>query len=51
MSKIYIFRILARMNKLLLPSLSKRGVDVYNLKSWQKALIGYRYWVTKNSYK
>jgi hypothetical protein len=51
MSKIYIFKILARINKLLLPSLSKRGVDVYNLKPWQKALIGYRYWVTKNSYK
>tara|TARA_Y100000389_G_C17129447_1_gene349474 strand:- start:188 stop:343 length:156 start_codon:yes stop_codon:yes gene_type:complete len=51
MSKIYIFKILARINKLLLPSLSKRGVDVHNLKPWQKALIGYRYWVTKNSYK
>ena len=51
MDKIYIFRILAKLNKLILPSLSKKKVDVYNLKPWQKVLIGYRYWVTKNSYK
>ena len=44
-----LFKILAKLNKLLLPSLSKRGVNVYKLNKRQKLLLGYRYWVTKNS--
>ena len=51
MDKVLLFKILAKLNKLLLPSLSKMNIDVYNLKLWQKSLLGYRYWVTKNSYK
>jgi hypothetical protein len=50
MVKITFFKILAKINKLILPSLAKRRVNVYNLKTWQKILLGYRYWVTKNSY-
>jgi hypothetical protein len=44
-----LFKILAKLNKLLLPSLSKRGVNVYKLNKIQKLLLGYRCWVTKNS--
>ena len=50
-NKISLFKSLAKLNKFILPSLSKMNVDVHNLKLWQKALLGYRYWVTKNSYK
>jgi hypothetical protein len=49
MIKITFFKILAKINKLVLPSLSKRRVNIYKLKTWQKALLGYRYWTTKNS--
>lgn len=50
MFKITFFKILAKINKLILPSLAKRRVNMYNLKTWQKLLIAYRCWVTKNSY-
>jgi len=43
------FKILAKLNKLLLPSLAKRGVKMAKAKKWQMALIGWRYYVTKNS--
>jgi hypothetical protein len=41
------FKILAKVNKLILPSLYKR--DIGKLKSYEKVILGYRYWVTKNS--
>ena len=41
------FRILARINKLILPSMIRK--DLYNLSKIQKAIVGYRCWVTKNS--
>ncbi len=43
------FSILARLNKVLLPSLTKKGVDIMNLTTTQKLLLGWRTWVTKNS--
>jgi len=49
MKKKHLFKILAMLNKKLLPSLSKRGVDVYKLNKRQKLLLAYRYWVTKNT--
>ena len=51
MVKLYFFKVLAKLNKLLLPSLAKRRVNMYRLKTWQKLLITYRCWVTKNSLK
>lgn len=47
--KKQIFKTLAAINKAVLPSLGKRRVDMSKAKKWQMALIGYRYWVTKNS--
>ncbi|WP_255580307.1 SsrA-binding protein [Flavobacterium sp. UMI-01] len=41
-----MFRILAQLNKLLLPSFTKQGLEISKAKKWQLALIGYRYYVT-----
>ena len=40
------FRVLARLNKWLLPSMSKRQIDLSRAPKWQLALIGWRYYVT-----
>ena len=40
-------KILAKVNKLVIPSLYKK--DIGKLKSYEKVILGYRYWVTKNS--
>jgi len=42
-----LFRVLARMNKWILPRYSKR--DLARLSKLDQALIAFRYWVTKNS--
>ena len=44
---IIMFKILAKINKVILPSLYKK--DITRLKSFEKVILGYRYWVTKNS--
>ena len=45
--KKYIFKGLAVMNKLMMPKLYKK--DITKLKNYEKGILGYRYWVTKNS--
>lgn len=42
-----IFRILAKLNKVILPRYSKK--DVTRLNKSQKAIVAFRYWVTINS--
>lgn len=42
-----LFKILAKVNKIILPSLYKK--DPNKLTTFQKAILGYRYWVTTNS--
>lgn len=44
-----MFKVLAKINKLLLPSLTKQGLDVTKAKKWQMALIAYRYYVTSRA--
>ncbi len=44
-----LFQILAKINKLILPSFSKKHLDMSKAKKWQMAIIGWRYFVTKNS--
>jgi len=44
-----MFKILAQLNKLLLPSFTKQRLDVAKAKKWQLALIGWRYYVTKRA--
>jgi hypothetical protein len=41
------FKILVKVNKLIIPSLYKK--DIGKLKNYEKVILGYRYWVTKNS--
>lgn len=41
------FRILARLNKALLPRLWDK--DLARLSTVQKAIVGWRVWVTKNA--
>ncbi|WP_167353206.1 hypothetical protein [Pedobacter steynii] len=45
--KKWFFKILVRINKALLPSLYKK--DPMKLSTFQKAILGYRYWVLTNS--
>ena len=44
-----MYKILAKLNKALLPSFTKQGLDPIKAKKWQKAIIAYRYWVTVNA--
>jgi hypothetical protein len=44
-----MFKILAQINKLILPSFTKQRLDISKAKKWQMALIGYRYYVTTRS--
>lgn len=43
------FKTLARINKAVLPSLGKKQLDMSKASKWQLALIGWRYYVTRNS--
>ncbi|WP_372746777.1 SsrA-binding protein [Lutibacter sp.] len=47
--KKQLFKILAKINKLVLPSFSKKSLDMAKAKKWEMAIIGWRYFVTKNS--
>ncbi len=41
-----MYKIIAQINKLILPSFTKQGLDITKAKKWQMAIIGYRYFVT-----
>jgi hypothetical protein len=45
--KKQIFRLLARLNKLLLPKMWDK--DLLRLTKWQKAMVAWRYYVTRNA--
>jgi len=45
--KKQFFKLLAKFNKVVLPKFYKR--DLSKLKKWEKAIVGYKYWVTTNS--
>lgn len=47
MFKKSVFKILASLNKVIIPRYSKR--DINKLSKVDKALVAYRYWVTLNS--
>jgi hypothetical protein len=44
-----LFKILAKINKAVLPSYSKKGLDLSKASKFQMALIGWRYFVTTNA--
>ncbi|MFD2725662.1 SsrA-binding protein [Hyunsoonleella rubra] len=47
--KKQVFKFLAKVNKSLLPSYSKRKLDLAKASKLQLALIGWRWYVTKNA--
>jgi hypothetical protein len=44
-----MYKFLARLNKLILPSFTKKKLDLSKAKKWQMAIIGWRYYVTKRA--
>lgn len=47
--KKQLFKLLAKINKTLLPSFTKRRLDIAKASKFQLAIIGWRAFVTKNS--
>jgi hypothetical protein len=47
--KKQVFKFLAKVNKLLLPSYSKKQLDLAKATKLQLAIIGWRWYVTKNA--
>ena len=43
------FKTLAKINKLILPSFTKKGMDISKASKFQLAIVGWRAFVTKNS--
>ncbi len=44
-----MYKALAKLNKLLLPSFTKQQLDPAKAKKWQLAILAYRYYVTTRS--
>ena len=44
-----VFKILAKVNKIILPSYSKKQLDLAKATKLQMAIIGWRSFVTKNA--
>jgi hypothetical protein len=44
-----IFKILAKINKRIFPGFGKKQLDMSKANKFQMAIIGWRYFVTKNS--
>lgn len=49
MNSKVIFQLLAKFNKIILPSFTKKHLDLKKASKFQMLLIGYRYYVTKNA--
>ncbi|MGL2966175.1 SsrA-binding protein [Flavobacterium sp. XGLA_31] len=41
-----MFKLLAKLNHLILPSFTKQQLDLAKAKKWQMAIIAWRYYVT-----
>ena len=44
-----VFKVLARINKAVLPSYSKKQLDLAKASKLQMAIIGWRWFVTRNA--
>ncbi len=49
LSKKFMYKILAKINKLILPSFTKQRLDMAKAKKWQLVIIGWKYYVTKRA--
>jgi hypothetical protein len=47
--KKQLFKTLAKLNRKVLPSFTKKRVDLAKASKLQMALFGYKLWVTKNA--
>jgi hypothetical protein len=47
MNKKHFFKILAKLNKVIMPRFSRK--DITRLSKIEKGLVAWRYWVTLNS--
>jgi hypothetical protein len=47
--KKQLFKLLAKVNKLILPSFTKRKLDITKASKFQLAIIGWKAFVTINS--
>ena len=47
--KKQVFKVLAKVNKIVFPSYSKRQLDLIKASKLQMAIIGWRWFVTKNA--
>ncbi|PWH83091.1 SsrA-binding protein [Algibacter marinivivus] len=47
--KKQVFKFLAKVNKLVLPSYSKKQLDLVKATKLQMAIIGWRWYVTRNA--
>ncbi len=43
------FRVLAKVNKKILPSYTKQNLDLTKASKVQLAIFGYKLWITKNA--
>lgn len=44
-----MYQLIAKINKMVLPSFSKQRLDLAKANKWQMAIIGWRYFVTKKA--
>ena len=47
--KEIFFKLLAKLNKLILPSYTKQGLDLSKASKLQLAIFGWKLYVTKNA--
>ena len=46
-----MYKLLARLNKIVLPSFTKQQLDLAKATKFQMMLIGWRYFITKRAIK
>ena len=46
-----MYKLLARLNKIVLPSFTKQQLDLTKATKFQMMLIGWRYFITKRAIK
>lgn len=47
--KKQVFKVLAKVNKAILPSYSKKNLDLAKASKFQLVIIGWRWYVTRNA--
>jgi len=47
--KKQVFKFIAKLNKIVFPSYSKKQLDLSKASKLQMAIIGWRYFITKNA--